>query len=280
MVWEMKRNSVLDNQSVKRQRRKRGSLQLRRFFGQLGFGLIKIFLFFLGIGSVSLAFLVGYQLFDSSPYFRLTNIVVAGVHDTFKEELIKLAGIKGNENLVFVESSQVRRKIEKHPLIKSACVKKEYPHTLHIKAENEEAVAIVISGTMSFMNREGIIFKDVEDNDCIDFPVITGLSECNEKNRVVLRGVASFLNTLYSYGNALLARDLSEIHIEEDGTFVIYFNKLSFKVLFGREDFRRKIDALEKIISHLKNMDHLDQVRSMDFDYKDRVVVAFKEKVI
>ena len=276
----MKRNSVLDHQSVKRHRRKREFLPIRRFFGQLGFGLIKIFLFFLGIGTLSLAFIAGYQFFCSSPYFRLNNIVVAGVHDDFKEELIKLSGIKENENLLFVESSTVRRKIERHPLIKSVCVKKEFPHTLHIKAENEKAVAIVIIDTMSFMNREGVIFKNVEDDDCIDFPVITGLSKDNEKNGEILKDVASLLHAIHSYDTAVSGNDLSEIHTEEDGTFVLYFNKLSFKVLFGRDDFERKIDGLRKIISHLKDTDRLDQVRSIDLDYNDRVVVAFKKRVV
>jgi cell division protein FtsQ len=276
----MKQNSVLDNQLVKRHKRKKDFLPLKRFFGQLGFGLIKIFLFFLGLGILSLAFIAGYQFFSSSQFFRLNNIVVAGVHDDFKEELIRISGIKENENLLFIESSKIRKNIERHARIKSVCVKKEFPHTLHIKAENEEAVAIVILGKMSFMNREGIIFKDVEDNDCIDFPVVTGLSQGNEKDGASLKRVASFLNTIHSYDNDLLVRDLSEIHIEEDGTFVLYFNNLPFKVFFGRDDFKRKIDALREIISHLKSTDRLDQVRSIDLDYKDRVVVAFQGRVV
>ena len=275
----MKRSSVLDKQSVKRHKRK-GSLPPMSLFGQLGFGLIKIFLFFLGLGALSLAFITGYQFISSSSYFRLNNIVVAGVSDDFREELIKISGIKEKENLLSIESSTIRKNIERHPWIKSVCLKKEFPHTLYIKAENEEAVAIVILETMSFMDKEGIIFKDVESDDCIDFPVVTGLSQGDAKNGAKLKRVASLLNAIHLCAFPLLIKNLSEIHVEEDGAFVVYFKKLPFKVLFGRDDFERKIGSLIDIISHLRSTYRLDQARSIDLDYSDRAVVAFTGRVV
>jgi len=275
----VKRSSVLDKQSVKRHKRK-GSLPSKRFFGQLGFGLIKIFLFFLGLGALSLALITGYQFLASSSYFRLHNIVVAGVSDDFREELIKISGLKEKENLLSIESSTIKKNIERHPWIKSACLKKEFPHTLYIKAENEEAVAIVIRETMSFMDKEGIIFKDVGSNDCIDFPVVTGLSQGDKKNGAKLKGAASLLHAIHLCASPLLIKNVSEIHVEEDGAFIVYFKKLPFKVLFGRDDFERKICSLIDIISHLRTTYQLEQARSIDLDYSDRAVVAFTGKIV
>jgi len=254
----MKRSSVLDKQSVKRHKHK-GSLTSKRFFGQLGFGLIKIFLFFLGLGALSLAFITGYHFLSSSSYFRLHNILVAGVRDDFREKLIKMSGLKEEENLLSIESSTIRRNIERHPWIKSVFLKKDFPHTLYITAESEEAVAIVIRETMSFMNKEGIVFKDVEGNDCIDFPVVTGLSKSDEKNTAKLKGVASLLNVIHLCDSPFLIKNLSEIHVEEDGAFTAYFKKLPFKILFGRNDFERKISSLIDVISHLQTTYRLDQ---------------------
>jgi len=275
----VKRSSVLDKQSVKRHKRK-GSLPSKKFFGQLGFGLIKIFLFFLGLGALSLAFIAGYQFLSSSSYFRLHNIVVAGVNDDFREELIKISGLKEKENLLSIESSTIRRNIERHPWIRSIFLKKEFPHTLYITAEREEAVAIVIRETMSFMNKEGIVFKDVESNECIDFPVVTGLSKGGEKNTAKLKGAASLLNAIHLCESPFLIKHLSEIHVEEAGTFIVYFKKLPFKVLFGRNDFERKIGSLIDIINHLQNTYRLDQAKSIDLNYIDRAVVAFDGRVI
>jgi cell division protein FtsQ len=256
----VKRSSVLDKQSVKRHKRK-GLLPPKRSFGQLGFGLIKIFLFFLGLGALSLAFITGYQFLSSSSYFRLDNIVVAGVNDDFRKELIKISGIKENENLLSIDSSTIRKNIERHPWLKSVCLKKELE-------------------TMSFMNREGIIFKDVESNDCVDFPAVTGLSHGDEKNEASLKRVASFLNAIHLCVSPVLEKDLSEIHVEEDGAFTVYFNRLPFKVLFGRDDFERKIDSLKDIISHLRATNRFYQARSIDLDYSDRAVVSFTDRVV
>jgi cell division protein FtsQ len=275
----VKRSSVLDKQSVKRHKRK-GSLPSKRFFGQLGFGLIKIFLFFLGLGALSLAFITGYQFLSSSSYFRLHNIVVAGVSDDFREELIKMSGLKEEENLLSIESSTIQRNIERHPWIRSVFLKKDFPHTLYITAESEEAVAIVIRETMSFMNKEGIVFKDVEGNDCIDFPVVTGLSKSDEKNTAKLKGAASLLNVIHLCDSPFLIKNLSEIHVEEDGDFIVYFKNIPFKVLFGRNDFERKISSLIDVISHLQTTYRLDQAKSIDLNYIDRAVVAFNGRVI
>jgi len=275
----VKRSSVLDKQSVRRHKRK-GSLSPKRFFGQLGFGLIKIFLFFLGLGALSLALITGYQFLSSSSYFRLNNIVLAGVSDDFREELIKISGIKEKENLLSIESSTIRKNIERHPWIKSVCLKKEFPHTLHITAESEEAVAMVILETISFMDKEGIIFKDVESNDCIDFPVVTGLSQGDEKNGAKLKRAASLINAIHLCASPLLIKNLSEIHVKEDGAFIVYFKKLPFKVLFGRDDFERKVGSLIDILSHLRTTYGLDQARSIDLNYIDRAVVAFTGRVV
>lgn len=275
----MKRDSVLDHQSVKRDRQK-GLLAFKRTLGQLGFGLIKMFLFLLGLGGLSLAFISGYQFLSSSPYFTLQSIVVSGVRDNLREEVIKISGITERDSLLSIDTGTIKRNIEDHAWIKSVSVKREFPHTLSIQVQNEKAMALVLLDRMRLMDTGGGIFKDVEKGDPIDLPVITGLSIDGKNNNEHLRRVASFLNT-YSSMNALLpVKELSEVHVETDGALSVYFNKLPFKVSFGRDDFVRKIGALQDIIKHLRVTHRLYQARSIDLDYSDRGIVAFKDRVV
>jgi len=278
----MKTGSVLDHQSVKRDRKRiKSFLLFKRTLGQLGFGLIKMFLFLLVLGGVSLAFISVYQFLSTSPYFRLQNIVVTGVNDDLREEIVKISGITEMGNLLAIDLTAIKRNIEGHPWIKSVFLKKKFPHTLYIKAENEESVAIVLlEEKMYLMDREGVIFKDVERDDCIDFPVVTGLSAGDQKNEAYLKRAASFLNAFHQEETSLSAKELSEIHVREDGTLTIYFNKLPFKVFFGKEDFIRKTDALRHIIKHLQATHRLHQARSIDLDYDVRAVVAFTGRVV
>lgn len=276
----MKRGSVLDYQSVKRDRLK-ALLLFKRTVSQLGFGLIKIFLFLLVLGGLSLAFISAYHFLSSSPYFRLHNIVVTGVKDDLREELIRISGIKERGNLLSLDPAAIKRNIERHPWIKSVFLKKKFPHTLYIKAEHEEAVAIVLlEERMCLMDSEGIIFKEVARDDFIDFPVVTGISTGDKKNGEYLKRAASFLDALYLGDTPLSVKELSEVHVEEDGTLTIYFNRLPFKVFFGRDDFIRKIDSLRHIIKHLRSDHRLYQARSIDLDYSDRAIVAFTGRVV
>ena len=264
---------------VKRDRR-RGFSIFKRTLGQLGFGLLKIFLFLLVLGALSLTFISGYQILTSSPYFRLHNIVLTGVNDDLREEVIKISGLRERESLLSIDPVTIKGNIEAHPWIKSVFLKKEFPHTLYIKAEKQEAVAIVLLRRMYFMDREGVIFKEVERDEPVDFPVVTGLSAGDKKNGAYLKEVVSFLNALFLNDTPLSVERLSEIHVEEDGTLTIFFNKLPFKVFFGRDDFIRKIDSLTDIIKHLRAAHRLSQVRSIDLGYSDRAVVAFTGRMV
>jgi cell division protein FtsQ len=275
----VKRRSVLDNQSVKRDRRK-PLLVFKRTLGQFGFGLVKIFLFLLALGGLSLSFVSGYQFLSSSPYFRLDNIVVAGVKDDFGRELIKMSGVTKRDSLLSLNAATVKRNIEAHPWVRSVLLKKDFPHTLEITAECEEPVAIALLDKMYFLGTQGKIFKEVGRDDSLDFPVITGLSPGDEKNGEHLKRVASFLGLLYREGTLLSPEELSEVHVKEDGTLTIYMSGLPFKVFFGGDDFFRKLDLLQHIIKHLRTAHRLYQVRCIDLDYADRAIVAFMDRVV
>ncbi len=275
----MKRRSVLDKQSVKR-RRRQGSFLFKRNLGELGFGLIKIFLFLLGLGGLSLACIFGSEVISSSPYLRVRNILVTGVDDDLRAEVVKISGLKGGESLLSIDPARIRRNIETHPWVKSVILKKEFPNTVHIKAKQEEPVAVVLLERMYLMDGEGIIFKAVEADDPIDFPVVTGLSTNDTRNGTYLRGVASLLDAFRSLEVPVSIEELSEVHVQEGGALSIYFNRLPFKVFFGKDEFIKKIDVLTHVINDLRAAHRLYQVRSIDLNYCDRAVVAFNGRVV
>jgi cell division protein FtsQ len=275
----MKRHSVLAHQNVKRDRKKE-VLIFKRAMGQLGFGLIKTFLFLLCLGALSLGLISGYHFLSSSRWLRVRNIVVTGVGDSMRGAVIDLSGITDEDSLLSVDVAAVERNIEKHRWIKDASVTRDFPHTIHIDVHNEEPIALVLLDRMCLMDREGVLFKDIEKNDPIDFPIITGLSVGDEGVSVHLKRVASLLTTYALAREASSAREISEVHVEEDGALSVYFDTLPCRVSFGSGDFARKIDSLLRIIKHLEDTHQLQHTKSIDIDYHDRGVVAFTDRVV
>jgi cell division protein FtsQ len=280
MKWIMKRTSVLDKQSIKRDKG-RDFFLLKKTLGQLGFGMIKVFLFIFILGILSMAFIYGYRFLSVSDYLRLDNIVIAGIKEDLRKELIDISGIKEKESYLSIDTSRLKKNIERHPWIKSVTLRKKFPHTLYINAEREEVSAIVILGGRSyFMDKEGFVFKEVERSDCIDSPAVTGLSMDKIKNGKFLKIAASLLNIIRVEDRLLSLRELSEIHIDNYGAITVYFNKLPLKIFVGKEAFKRKINLLKHIMKNLEDKHQLYRIMSIDLDYCDRAVVAFNEKVI
>lgn len=271
----MTRGSVLDKQSIRRDR-KRVFLPFKRALEQLGFGLIKIFVFILALIVVSSALLFGYRYISSSPYLRLNNIIITGVNGELKDELMKISGIKRGESYLSINVAKVKQSIEEHPWVKSAKVEKKFPHAIHIGIESREAAAIVISETdMHFMDTYGVIFKRVENDDFIDFPVITGMCSFSDGKGRKFQDIASLLNLIRLEDAPLSIRELSEINVSINGDLALYFSRLPFKVFIGKDDFKRKIKLMRRIVSHLTGTYKLYLASSIDLDYSNRAVVAF-----
>jgi cell division protein FtsQ len=275
----MKKNSLLAHQVVKRDRKK-DLLVFKRALGQLGFSLIKMFLFLLCLGVLSVGLISGYRFLSSARWLSVQDIVVTGARDSMRNAVITLSGITDEDSLLSIDTASVERRIEQHPWIKAVSVTRSFPHTLRIEVKHEEPIAVVMLDRMWLMNREGIPFKAVTKNDPIDFPIITGLCVGDEAVSRYLKRVASFLTTYSLSRVALPAKELSEVHVEEDGALNVYFNELPCKVSFGRDDFARKIDSLQRIIKHLDHTQQLHHAKSIDMDYRDRAVVAFTDRVV
>jgi cell division protein FtsQ len=275
----MKRNSLLAHQVVKRDRKKELRV-FKRALGQLGFGLIKMFLFLLCLGVLSVGLISGYRFLSSASWLSAQDIVVTGVWDSMRSAVINLSGITNEDSLLSIDTAAVEKKIEQHPWIKAVSITRSFPHTLRIEVKHEEPIAVAVLDKMWLMNREGVPFKAVTQNDPVDFPIITGLYAGDEAVGGHLKKVAVFLTTYSLSKMALPVRELSEVHVEEDGALNVYFNELPCKVSFGRDDFARKINSFQQIIKHLDLAQRLHHAKSIDMDYHDRAVVAFMDRVV
>ncbi|MFW6114738.1 MAG: cell division protein FtsQ/DivIB [Thermodesulfobacteriota bacterium] len=271
--------SVLAHQVVRKDRKK-DLVVFKRALGQLGFGLIKMFLFLLCLGLVSVSLVSGYRFLSSSRWFKVQDIVVAGVGESMKHAVIDLSGVTDEDTLLSIDTAAIEENIKKHPWIKGVSVTRTFPHTLNIEVHREKPVAVVVLDRMCLMNREGVLFKEIGKNDPIDFPFITGLKKNDEQLSGRLSKVASFLAAYWASREVLPVREISEIHVEKYGDLCVYFNNLPFKVSFGNDEFTRKIDSLQQIIKHLRTTQRLDRTRSIDMDYPDRGVVKLADQVV
>ncbi len=78
--------------------------------------------------------------------FRIQEIKIVNNNILEYEELIKVFYFLYNKNLIFLNSTEIKKKIEQESFIKKLEIKKIFPNKLVIKVFEKEPIAILIDG--------------------------------------------------------------------------------------------------------------------------------------
>ena len=272
----MKRRSILDRQSVKKRNPKNISKiwRIMRLVGSLS---LKLSLLLIGMVAVSLLFLSLYQYLFTSPYIKLEQVIFTGVDEEIKLELIEMSKLSSELSLLTINLNRVKEMMERHPWIRSVELEKRFPHTLIIRAEKEVPRALVILDKMSYMNRWGKIFEEVSRTDNVDYPVITGISKAGDKRDKQLKLAARVLDLFESEEGAWSYKELSEIHINNDGDVSLYSTSLPVVIKMGSSELDVKKAEMKKIVNHLKKTGRIHTVKAIDLNYGNGAVVSFNK---
>ncbi len=225
---------------------------------------------------ISVLFLAGYQFLLHSPYIRLERVEISGVGNVTKRELLELSGLRSDMTLLAVNLRELEQNLERHPWVKAAKVEKHYPHTLRIEAVREEPWAVVSTGGLFYMNRQGAVFKEVELAEPMDYPVITGDFDDEEQRDRNLKLAAHVLEILEHSGRGWMKEEISEIHLRNAGNVSLYFRSLPAMVQVGVSDLEKKIDELNRIVEHLRETEQVNKVTGINLHYRDGAVVSFR----
>jgi cell division protein FtsQ len=273
----MKRQSVLNKQSVKKQK-KRDFLAFFRVIPIVGSGLLKVLFLVTGIAVISLSFVFLYYYLLSSPYMKLKQVNMEGVDRKIRQELIETCNLNSDLSLLELNLNGLREKMETHPWIRSAKLIRRFPHTLIVQAEKESPSALVLLEKVFYMNRWGEIFTQVKEWEDMDFPIITGVSEKDPKAlKEKLEMASLILKALEPEKGLWSSNRLSEIHVNRDGRLSIYFDHMNAEIKLMPCDLQSKIDGLKKVEEHLRSTGRIHQVTSINLNHVDGALVSFKK---
>jgi cell division protein FtsQ len=272
----MKKRSLLSKQTViKKQTKRRPILRdVLRFVTSVSF---KASILIIGMVSVSLLFLYLYKYLVSSPYIKLREIQITGVDDGIKRELIKMSGLNKDLCLLTINPGEIKAKMERHPWIRSVELEKQFPHTLLIKAEKQLPRALVSFDKMYYMNRWGKVFKELDQDDNMDYPVITGISRSQDDTDEKLTLASGILDLFASETGLWSISNISEIHVNNGGDALVYSISLPFAVRIGGGNLEEEKNKLKQLVAHLENTGGIDAVKVIDMNYLDGAVVSFNK---
>lgn len=271
-----KRKPALKSQAVKR--KKRGTFRRVWYaFHLIGSGFARILVVILGCVVVSLMFLYVYGYLLTSPYIRLEKVVFQGVDGDLKDKLLEMANLDFDLSLLAINLDEIKRNLQGHPWIRSVDLEKRFPHTLFIRAEKEKPLALVMLDNLYYMNRWGKVFKETDDLDSLDCPVVTGISTKGHERERQLQTVLQVLRTIEAQQAPWCLDNLSEVHVREDGNVSLYFTFLRAEIQLRGSDLAHKMDDLKRLVEHLNDEGRIQTVRSINFNYGDAAAVSFRK---
>jgi cell division protein FtsQ len=251
-------------------------LSLWKGLSIIGSSFIKFSCLILVVVSLSLFFVTIYQYLLTSAYIKLEEVVITGVDGEMKHRLLEMSQLRFDLSLLAVNTRDLKRRLEKHPWIRSVDIEKHFPHTLMIHAEKQEPCGVVALDKLYYVNRHGEMFKEVDQDDALDFPIVTGLPPQGEDLQTKLRLATQVLDFLENHGGDWSERDLSEIHLEDHEYFTLYLRSIPGAVCLSRTSLETKLGKLNRVIDHLNKTGRTHMVRSINLDYGDGVVVSFR----
>ncbi|MBW1860856.1 MAG: FtsQ-type POTRA domain-containing protein [Deltaproteobacteria bacterium] len=271
----MKRKSSLKGKAIKRKKRNNLST-IWRPISFVGACFVKFSCLVIGLAMISMLFVYIYECLRTSPYIKLEKVIVTGVDGEVKREVLKMSGLNPDLSLLAINLDELKKKIERHPWIRSVNLEKRFPHTLIIRAEKEKPWAIVAMDKLYYMNRWGKIFKETDQKDDLDYPVITVFSMSGSGREKHLKWAAHVLSILESEKGPLSLEDLSEVHVKKNRDVSLYFCSLPAVIKLRGRDLDTKIDDLRKVVENLNRTGRINMVRGIDLDVRNGAVVSFK----
>jgi cell division protein FtsQ len=107
--------------------------------------------------------------------FGLDKITISGIAQLSEREVLKIGGISPLHSLPFMSAADIRERLEKTPLVKSAVVRKLYPNELAITLVEREPYALwQLNGELFVVAPDGTVIDRMSDARFASLPLVVG----------------------------------------------------------------------------------------------------------
>ena len=252
------------------------------------FVCLKSLMTFVFICVLSLASIFLYDVITQSVFFNIKKIEITGTKRVLKEELIKLADLDFEKNILRINLFSIEKHIISHPWIQSALVKRNLDSVLSISVIEHEPLAIVKIENLTdiLINSLGKPFKEYDPlkDQVKDIPFVTGIDLAIANDQFLFNGLLfdSIMNFLQSgdcgnirqingnknTGVTIETRDIyNRFPLSEKGTV---------QVKLGFHNFKAKLNKAKHISEYIDKNFPEKIICSMDLFNIEKVFIKTK----
>jgi cell division septal protein FtsQ len=240
------------------------------FLGWLRFTAVTVVVTGLVAGAAWGAYAEVWPAMVAHSYFRLRSVKVSC--DSAAAEPASLAahaGLYDGTSLWEIDPRHARSALASVPWVRDARIFRRFPDQVAVEVFRREAVAATVGEQGPFLiDAHGVVYREGEEVPHADLPYLTGWSAAvaHADRAARLRTSMRVLEAVQAVGIAV-----SEVHVDEAGTFRVYPDARRVVVTLGREP---DPDALaERLAAVWSAVPDSEDLREIDLSYADRAVV-------
>lgn len=221
------------------------------------------------------------QLMLASDLFRIEQICVQGGRHLSVDQVVALSDIKPGLNTFSLDLDLIGRKVAENPWVREARVQRIFPRQIDISIEERQPVAIINLGYLYYLDNRGEVFKVLEADDSLDYPVITGfdyqkIEQRDHQSAKALKQIVALLEDLKQREKFGL-QQISEVNREASGGFTLFTLNEGVRIRLGKTAFSEKLDRLERIYAELQpRLSILDYI---DLNVDEKVIVRIERSL-
>jgi cell division protein FtsQ len=249
---------------------------LRRFVsftGRLLGWTLKVLLFVgflcgLGYGLVTFA--------AESDHFRVKWIRVEGIGVLDEATIRDGCGLTQNDNLIFLNATDIRHRVEAIPYVRDCNVTCVFPDTVVIRITERQAVAtLLVRNRFYAVDKEGRVLQQLGLDAEHPGPLITGpadLDVVEPGKQLNLEAYPEALEVWNAFSTTQAAKvlHLSEIAARTPNDIEIFFDDAPYKLCWGRGNYEQQAKRLD-VLWTAKN-GKLDCTQYLDLRFAEDLV--------
>lgn len=228
------------------------------------FRVFTVTLVLVALAGVIFLFLSLYVFLKGAPFLRLKQVKIEGNDRVSKNEILAIADLEGEHNILSLDIKALNRRLGQHPWIEKSTTKRVFPDGIHIVVQERKPMAIIHLGKFYYVDENGVIFDQARNREKAAYPILTGIKRENlekgDRKAHLLLERALHLLKMTREARILPYRSISQIHLDRALGLLVYTVDRGTEVRMGFEDFEEKLRRFSKIWFY---------VRSMELDYID-----------
>jgi cell division protein FtsQ len=227
---------------------------------------------------MALGFLFGHDLLTQCDYFATRRVEVEGVERLSTGDMVQLARIAHGTNTLSVNLELARQRLLTHPWIAEAQVRRELPDGIAIHIREHHALALVELGKRFLLNERGEIFKEWQETDPAELPLIRGLafsdlSAVNRPRSATFAAVMQLLELGRDPQAVIPNQELASILVDHEMGLTLTTQGGSRTIKLGYDEYPAKLQKLKAVIAFLESRADLAGTQRIDLVNLNRVVV-------